>query len=210
MSSGVLSPHPTWSHLGAHESPVPAGWWLCPSCVCPLRCRSRLAGAQPSLPCSPQPPMVALGTGCPLLAAEGRMLETSGCAPWPFLGSRDFIPGTPLLGWGGGCRSPLLLPLFLHPFIPPHAPFSPPTLPVGAPGCLGCCPAPQLSAPHQPGLNACCPLRHLLGFAPMEDLSLRTSAWPRFGCRSLPVPCSAAVIPCSSRCCCFLSLQLVG
>lgn len=64
------------------------------------------------------------------------------------VGSHDFIPGTPLPGRGGGCRSLPLLPLFfLHPFIPPHAPLSPPTLAVGAPGHLGCCPA-HSSQPH--------------------------------------------------------------
>lgn len=98
-----------------------------------------------------------------------------------------------------------LLPSPLCPFRCPHALLSPPALPAGTPRYPGQCQAPQCSSPSPRCLAA------PLGFAPTEELSLQTSVWPRFGCRTLPVPFSAVVIICSScRCCFFLSLQLVG
>lgn len=132
------------------------------------------------------------------------------------------------LFWGGWHREPRFHPRDPSPSagwrvqISPTPPPVPPSFhtsprtslsshpPCGCPWVPWLLPSTTALSPTPAWARCLLPPRHLQGFAPTEDLSLKTSAWPRCGCRSLPVRCSAAVIPCSSCCCRFLSLQLVG
>lgn len=142
-------PTPPWGAWERRGSPVPAGWWLCPSRVC-------LVGAWPSSPCSPRPPRWLWEPAAPSLRQREGWWEPLAVPRGLFLGRNwhgepRFYPRDPSPSAGRRVQispTPSPAPPSFHP--------SPCTSLSSHPRC-GCCPAPQPSAPHQPGLSACCP-----------------------------------------------------
>lgn len=170
-------------------------------------------------PAAPGPPRWLWEPAVPSL--RQRMLETSGCAPRPFLGRLAW--GAMILSQGplsqGGVEGADLSHSFpcsssILSYLPTHLCLLPPSLWVP----LGTLAAAQPTAlsPTPTWAWSLLPPRHLLGFSPTEDVSLKTSAWPRCGCRSLPcaVLCSSdsaqlLLLPLSLPATCWLSSWLL-
>lgn len=170
------------------------GGGFVPSCAClhvlPLLL---IASGRGTAILALQPPAPHGGSGNWLSPPHdrGEMLKTSGCAPQTPGGWRRglrFIPGTLLLGLGVGRRSPRSFPCSsILSYTPVRFSPLPPFLRVPR-GALASAQHRSTQLPISLALAPFCPLRPLLGFDPTEDLSLKTSAWPRFGFRILLGP----------------------